>query len=131
MAERSADWIAQARRDLQSARAQREDGFHEWACFIAQRSAEKTVKAVLEKWGAQGWGHSLVGLTAAVAEREQIPEAVDTAGRVLDRYYIPARYPNGYAEGKPADYIRQQDADGAIACAEAILRFCDGLLARP
>ncbi len=129
MAERSADWMAQARRDLESARAQRRDGFHEWACFISQQSAEKAVMAVLERWGAQAWGHSLLGLTSAIAERMPVPGPVTEAGRLLDRYYIPARYPNGYAAGKPADYIRGQDADEAIVCAEEILRFCDGLLA--
>jgi HEPN domain-containing protein len=129
MADRSDDWITQGRRDLASARAQREDGFHEWACFIAQQGAEKALKAVLQRWGAEAWGHSIVGLLEAVGERVALAQDMRTAARTLDRYYIPARYPNGYAQGTPADYIHREDADAAINGAEEILRFCDGLLA--
>ena len=61
------------------------------------------------------------------AERDQ--ETLRDAARTVDRYYVPARYPNGYAEGKPGDYITQGDADDAIGSGEAIVRFCNGLLA--
>jgi HEPN domain-containing protein len=43
MADRSADWLAQADRDLEQARASQRDGRHEWACFAAQQSAEKAL----------------------------------------------------------------------------------------
>ena len=46
MTDRSQDWLAQAERDLDQARASRNDGRHEWACFAAQQSAEKAVKAL-------------------------------------------------------------------------------------
>lgn len=49
MAERSGDRIRQARRDLESARAQERDGFFEWSCFIAQQAAEKAVKTALQR----------------------------------------------------------------------------------
>ena len=52
MPERSKDWIKQAWRDLDSARAQMEDGFFEWSCFIAQQAAEKAIKAIYQKMGA-------------------------------------------------------------------------------
>ena len=38
MTDRSGDWLAQAERDLEQARASQEDGRHEWACFAAQQS---------------------------------------------------------------------------------------------
>src|SRR5436305_3536911 len=41
MADRSGDWMAQAERDLDFARTAARDGFHEWACFVAQQAAEK------------------------------------------------------------------------------------------
>ncbi len=123
--------MTQASRDLKAAGVQRDNGFPEWACFIAQQSAEKGVKAVLQRWGAEAWGHSLVGLLDAIRERESIPDQVADAGRTLDRYYVPARYPNGYAAGTPSDYIKDKDAADAITSAETILRFCDGLLGGP
>lgn len=129
MSDRSADWLAQADRDLLAARAQLSAGFAEWACFISQQSAEKGVKAVLQSWGAEAWGHSVTALLEALAERSSPGDAAKRAARTLDRYYIPARYPNGFASGKPGDYITAEDAENAISGAEEILRFCHGLLA--
>ncbi len=47
------------------------------------------------------------------------------AGRRLDKHYIPARYPNGFASGTPGDYYMEQDADQAIKDADEILRLCE------
>jgi HEPN domain-containing protein len=44
--DRSADWLAQAERDLAQARESQGSGRHEWACFAAQQAAEKAVKAL-------------------------------------------------------------------------------------
>lgn len=130
MADRSGDWLDQAHRDLESARAQREAGFHEWACFISQQAAEKGAKAVLQRFGAEAWGHSVLSLLRAIGEQTEVPEALYDHARTLDHYYVPSRYPNGFDSGKPADYIGERDADESIGGAEAILRFCNGLLAR-
>ena len=62
MPERSADWMKQALRDLESAKAQKQDEFFEWSCFISQQAAEKALKAVFQKIGAEAWGHSLLEL---------------------------------------------------------------------
>lgn len=129
MPDRSGDWFAQAERDLQAARAQLDAGFPEWACFIAQQAAGKALKAVLLSWGAESRGHSVTQLLRAVAERAPVTDELRDAGRVLDRYYIPARYPNGYAEGKPGDYIVTEDATNATSGSEKIVRFSHGLLA--
>ena len=131
MSERSADWIAQAERDLEAARSQAHAGFHEWACFISQQAAEKAVKAVLQRWGAESWGHSVVKLLEALSERAKVGSSVQSAARTLDKYYVPARYPNGYAEGIPGDYITGEDAADATECADEIIRFCNGILAGP
>jgi hypothetical protein len=57
MAERSANWIKQVKRDLEMAKNARGSGFYEWACFIAQQAAEKGVKTVYQSKGysAIGW----------------------------------------------------------------------------
>jgi len=62
MAERSADWMEQARRDLAMAGQARDTGFFEWACFISQQGAEKAIKAVYQRHGAVAWGHSVLDL---------------------------------------------------------------------
>ena len=129
MAERSRDWMAQAERDLQAARWQMEGGFYEWACFLCQQAAEKAVKAVFQRLGGEAMGHSVATLLRALGERTPVPEEVQGCGRLLDRFYIPARYPNSWDTGSPKDYYTREDAGGALRCAEEVLRFCHRLLA--
>lgn len=71
--ERSADWMEQARGDLEHARFDVQGGFYEWARFSAQQAAGKAVKAIFQKLGREAWGHSVAGLqhlyTRGEAER--------------------------------------------------------------
>lgn len=130
MSERSSDWLKQAVRDLKSAKAQSKDGFFEWSCFIAQQSAEKAVKSVYQKMGAEAWGHSVSDLLSGLSKKIKIsPELINSAKK-LDRFYIPARYPNGWASGIPSQYISRKDAQDAISNSKKILRFCKGILAK-
>ena len=94
MPERSKDRLRQAERDLESARSQHENGFFEWACFISQQAAEKAVKAVYQRLGAEVWGHSTTDLFLGLRERLAVPDGLLDSARRLDRHYIPARYPN-------------------------------------
>ena len=123
--------MAQARRDLETARYTQAGGYFEWACFAAQQGAEKALKAVYQSRGGDAWGHSLTNLLQGLSDRIDVPTGLADAARQLDRYYIPARYPNGWSSGAPKDMFVDEDANHAIGCAEEILRFCDGLLARP
>ena len=130
MAERSADWIKQAKRDLEMAKNARRSGFYEWACFIAQHAAEKGVKAVYQSKGGSAIGHGIGFLLLGLkAERVVIPESTLKAAKKLDGHYIPSRYPDGMAEGTPGDHFDKEDADDAIRSAGEILRFCEDLLA--
>ena len=128
--ERSAAWMAQAKRDLENAEYEHKGGFYEWAAFAAQQAAEKALKSAYQRMGGDAWGHScfrlLEGLLAA---KGMTGEELLAQARLLDRFYIPARYPNGWAQGAPRDMIQERDANEAIRAAEHILRFCEGLLA--
>jgi HEPN domain-containing protein len=44
--------------------------------------------------------------------------------RVLDRYYIEARYLNGFPAGAPLDYFDRALSEEAIDAADAIVRHC-------
>lgn len=55
--ERSKDWLDQAAGDLEHSKSDASLKYYNWACFSAQQSAEKAVKAVLQKMGAEAWGH--------------------------------------------------------------------------
>lgn len=130
MAERSADWMRQAERDLGMAEKARESGYHEWACFVAQQAAEKAVKAVYQAKGGSAIGHGIGFLLRGLKDREiPVPEGIRKAAKSLDSLYILSRYPDGMAEGTPADHFDREDADDAIRGAGEILRFCKDLLA--
>ncbi|CUU07101.1 HEPN domain-containing protein [Candidatus Kryptobacter tengchongensis] len=53
------DWYDQAKRDIERARIDIDFKFYEWACFTAQQSAEKAVKALALKIGLNLLGHSI------------------------------------------------------------------------
>ncbi len=92
--ERSADWIEQARSDLEHARHDLAGAYFEWACFSAQQAAEKAVKAVFQKLGSEAWGHSVADLLQELAHSQEVPQSLKDAGLELDKAYIPARVPN-------------------------------------
>ena len=80
--ERSADWMDQARGDLQHARSDVEGAFYDWACFSAQQAAEKAVKALFQRMGAVVWGHSVADLLDELAQRQAVPEDIRDAASV-------------------------------------------------
>jgi HEPN domain-containing protein len=123
MANRSADWLAQAERDLEQARHSREAGRHEWACFAAQQAAEKAVKALHLYLGQEVWGHVVArGLSELPPGVEVPPELVEQA-RVLDNFYVPTRYPNGHPEGAPYEHYGPLQSGQAVQYAGEILAF--------
>lgn len=126
--ERSKDWMDSALNDLEHARSDRERGFYNWACFSAQQAAEKAVKAVFQRMGAEAWGHAVADLLVALVARHDVPQALIDGALELDKAYIPSRYPNAHPAGSPATRYTAEEAGRLIAHAEAILVFCQGLL---
>lgn len=128
--ERSADWLRQAERDLQNARHELGGGFYEWACFLSQQVAEKAIKAVFQKLGAEAFGHSVAGLLMELPEHLKVDEELLDLAKELDKAYIPTRYPNVHPRGAPCELYTRGEAERLIAYAERILEFCKGLLSK-
>jgi len=126
--ERSRDWMNQAEGDLLHARSDMQGAYYDWACFSAQQAAEKGVKAVFQKMGAEAWGHSVADLLGELAARHTVPERLREAGLELDKVYIPARYPNAHPSGAPRTRYTRSEAERLIGYADEILKFCSGLL---
>jgi HEPN domain-containing protein len=129
MPERSKDWINQAIKDLKTAEDIAKSGSFEWSCFVAQQAAEKAVKAVFQKLNAVAWGHSVLDLIKILSNKATVSEELVNCARTLDRYYIPARYPNSFESGSPYEYFTRKDAEDALVCSKRIIEFCKGLLA--
>ncbi len=126
--ERSADWMDQARGDLDHARHDVQAQFYDWACFSAQQAAEKAVKAVFQSMGAEAWGHSVSDLVQELSRSRPEAAKLLEAALELDKAYIPARYPDAHPSGSPRRRYTKAEADRQVAHAERIVEWCAGLL---
>lgn len=131
MANRSSDWIKQARRDLEQAEDSLMKQRHEWACFAAHQAAEKAVKALHLHFGQEARGHVVARLIRDLPEPVTISEALLDKARVLDGYYIPTRYPNGHPEGAPFEHYGALQSKEALTYAREIIEFIYAEMARP
>mgnify|MGYP000586633703 CR=1 FL=1 len=120
----------QAEGDLEHAKSDLERGFFDWACFSSQQAAEKAVKAVFQKMGAEAWGHSVADLLQELSRRHPVPEELINGALELDKAYISARYPNAHPSGSPRTRYTANEARRLIEYAERIIEFCQGLLSR-
>jgi len=123
MPNRAQDWFRQAEKDLEQARVSQTAGRHEWACFAAQQAAEKAVKALHLSRGQEAWGHVVAKLLSELPPSVSVADELVEKARVLDNYYIPARYPNGHPSGAPFEHYGPLQSDGAIRNASEILEF--------
>lgn len=119
--DRSRDWLMQAERDLEQARASREDQRHEWACFAAQQAAEKAVKALHLHLGQEAWGHVVARLLGEVPV--EVDRSLVEKAKVLDNFYVGTRYPDGHPEGPPFEHYGEIQSGEAIRYASEILEF--------
>ena len=124
------DWLDQAERDLDRAAIDIQYEYWEWACFTAQQAAAKAVKALLMNQGFSAWGHAITPMLRHL-ENVAVPGTLIENGQLLDAHYIPTRYPNSFAEGKPADYYNEQKAREAVHAATDIFRFCQDHIPGP
>jgi len=126
--ERSKDWLDEAQGDLEHARSDVKGGFYNWACFSAQQAAEKAIKAVFQRMGAEAWGHSVADLLEELAKKHEIPGELSNQALELDKAYIPTRYPNAHPSGSARSRYTRQEAMRLIGYAERIVKICSDLL---
>ena len=103
-------------------------GFYNWACFSAQQAAEKAIKAVFQRIGAEAWGHSVADLLKELARKQVVSEELMDASLELDKAYIPTRYPNAHPSGSPRSRYTKEESRRLIGYAEKIVQFRSDLL---
>lgn len=129
MVSRARDWLNQALRDLEQAEDSQRADRHEWACFAAQQAAEKAVKALHLHHGQEAWGHIVARLLQELPEAISVSEKLIDKAKVLDNFYIPARYPNSHPSGAPFEHYGPLQSDMAIAYAREIVDFARAQMA--
>jgi HEPN domain-containing protein len=127
MADRTADWFRQAERDLEQARSSAREQRHEWACFAAQQAAEKAVKALHLHHRQEAWGHVVARLLDELPAA--VPKELVEKAKVLDNFYVPARYANGHPEGAPFEHYGSLQSSDGIRYANEIVEFVRTALA--
>jgi HEPN domain-containing protein len=122
-------WMKSAIRTLKSAEHDVEHGDYNWACFKAHQAAERALKALLWGVGVPRTGHSLTHLLNYIAQELGLraPDDVRESCLVLDKHYVPTRYPNAWAEGTPEDYYFEGEARSAIARARRVVEWVEGV----
>jgi HEPN domain-containing protein len=125
-------WFKTAEDDLDSARILKDNGKHAHSCFHAQQAAEKSMKAVWYFLDDDPWGHSVKKL---IDDLESINSAfhkkfdpLSRVALVLDRFYIPTRYPNGLPDITPDVAFTGEDAEECINHAEKIIDMVRSVL---
>ncbi|MBP7411243.1 MAG: HEPN domain-containing protein [Methanoculleus sp.] len=115
-------WLRQGERDLVSARNSCRSGDFEWACFQAQQSAEKALKALLYARGFRRiLTHSVYELIREVGAFEPSFQELKAGAKVLDSAYIMARYPDSIVGNlTPSEYYDKEDAGECIEHADSI-----------
>ncbi|MCX6383575.1 MAG: HEPN domain-containing protein [Actinobacteria bacterium] len=117
-------WVLQSGKDLEAAKYNFGGRLFNVACFLAQQSAEKMLKAFLIKHGDNTiWGHSVADLVDDCSHIDSSFESLFRIAGPLDKYYIPTRYPDGLPGGIPSNAYIEEDAKMAISMAEEIMDF--------
>jgi len=125
-------WLRTGEDDLDAAIVLRKNKKFPHACFHAQQAAEKALQAVWYYADADPWGHSIRKL---IEDLENVDlslydrlKSLLRAGTVLDRFYIPTRYPNGLPELTPGEAYLDEDAEECIQQAADLLAAAKSIL---
>ena len=111
--------MRQAHEDLRWAEHSLQGGFFSQTCFVCQQVGEKALKAIALHRGASGFRtHSVIELAKDLGVNGDILKA----GRILDQYYIPPRYPDALPQGTGADFFSMEQAAAAVSLAKQILK---------
>lgn len=131
-AEEARRWLAQAGKDMDAADVLAKAGHYNLTCFLAQQAAEKASKAFLYSQGAEEvWGHSVARLVEEAASFDESLRPLAVTGALLDKFYVPTRYPNGLPGGIPSAAYSEEEARRAMGWAESIICAVGSRVGRP
>ena len=115
------DWIRFAREDLRVAEWAISVEIFNQACFHAQQCVEKVLKAWLCHCGTLPPRTHQLSLLLALLPDEVLAD-VRLEITLLDRFYIPTRYPDALAGALPDGLPDVRDSREALEVARAVLQ---------
>ncbi len=122
--DRTAAWLRFAAEDLAVARLAAGEEIWNQVCFHAQQAAEKALKGFLEATGERVPKlHALAELVTLCGRQDDRFEALRDICVLLDRFYIPTRYPAALVGSLPEGLPSHADAEEALRSATEIQHF--------
>ena len=116
-------WLLQAERDLKDAEFCSDGRRYNLACFLAQQASEKALKAFLYATGEERvLGHSVAELLKKTMKYDESFRDCKNAS-VLDKYYVPTRYPDGLPGGVPYEAFDEVDARRAVELTKNVIEI--------
>ncbi len=120
MSEAARRWLTFAQEDLRMAELAMQESLHNQVCFHCQQCAEKAVKGLLVQQGhTPPRSHRLSDLLGLLSP-DPLAEITLTV-QLLDRFYIPTRYPDALPGILPEGLPNEQDAQEALSTAQDVL----------
>lgn len=119
------EWFNRAESDLKYAIAgEKETAQHHVTCFLCHQSVEKALKALIVYSGNIPQRTHLLGRLVSMIEAD-FPAFKNLKMKIrkLDKFYIPARYPDDMR----TDFVKQ-DARDALALAEEVVVLVKAIL---
>lgn len=117
-------WLSQAEHDLESAINNLEKvKFYSDACFISEQASQKALKAYLLFKGERYiLSHSVRELVVSCVKYDGEFNCLIEYGMILDKYYIPTRYPDALAPpAVPYKSYTEKEATEAVDYAKKIV----------
>lgn len=119
MKEEVKNWIDYAYEDLRMAELAFKEKIYNQVCFHSQQCVEKILKAFIEfKGKIHPQTHKLTDILSSIPQNpfEDLRDGI----LLLDRFYIPTRYPDALPGSLKEGLPKEGDAEEAIGVANAI-----------
>jgi len=120
----ASDWLGFAREDLLVAQWALSAEIYNQACFHAQQCVEKVLKAWLRHLGTLPPRTHQLSLLLALLPDEVLSD-LRVEITLLDRFYIPTRYPDALAGALPTGLPDGTDAKEALQVDTSVIRWAE------
>jgi HEPN domain-containing protein len=119
-------WLQFAGEDLQMAELAMQEAIYNQVCFHSQQCAEKALKGLLVLQGKTPPRTHLLGDLLTLLAPNPFTASLDI--QLLDRFYIPTRYPDALPGSLPEGLPNREDATEALATARQVLQTVAALV---
>jgi HEPN domain-containing protein len=117
-------WLARAGDDLGFAELGLKNEYYSQVCFLSHQCIEKCLKGAIVREGrVYERTHSLIKLINGLPWFERRAEHLLDDISIIDKFYIPTRYPDGVPGGLPDGLPGPEHANMAFRTAKAVFEM--------